>query len=346
MSDSLTQEQKEQIVNRINYWQNNSLEAKPIDMSELEEFIEYLYINIFNFKRVPEIIVEENPFEAWRTYRQVNGYPYEINYTLYSLFTDSVVKFGNRFSKRNTNNGMKEIAASLESEILRNKPDSLIRVKGLVEEEIKKINKDFIFPTFPGLLELHYFLVFRDCLVEILGKYPYKKGEEKLLLYMNFGPIYNGVRYCVVSDRLKTYKTNSMGAIHNDNGPAISYGGGIDIYFLNGVKVPKYVVTTPPDQFDLQKILGSVNAEVRREIVRKVGIERMFKQLPIAIISKRGNYELLSINIGDGRKRPFLKMVNPSTGDYHIEGVHPTIGTVEEALAWRNGVDTLPLILT
>jgi hypothetical protein len=57
-------------------------------------------------------------------------------------------------------------------------------------------------------------------------------------------------------------------------------------------------------------------------------------------------YELLILNMGDGRRRPYLKMKNPSIKTWHIEGVAPEIKTVKEALAWRNGTDEAPEVLT
>lgn len=45
-------------------------------------------------------------------------------------------------------------------------------------------------------------------------------------------------------------------------------------------------------------------------------------------------YELLVLDTGD-RKRPYLKMRNPSIGTYHIEGVGRECKTVAEALAFR-----------
>ena len=45
-------------------------------------------------------------------------------------------------------------------------------------------------------------------------------------------------------------------------------------------------------------------------------------------------------------QQKYLKMRNPSTGEYHIEGVHPNCQTVREALAWRNGTEVEPSIIT
>jgi hypothetical protein len=41
----------------------------------------------------------------------------------------------------------------------------------------------------------------------------------------------------------------------------------------------------------------------------------------------------LSDEIPDAR---YLKMVNPSIGTFHVEGVDPQCATVEQALNWRN----------
>ena len=39
-------------------------------------------------------------------------------------------------------------------------------------------------------------------------------------------------------------------------------------------------------------------------------------------------------------------MKNPSTGDYHIEGVDPSCYTVAKALEWRNDTEVPPSVLT
>lgn len=124
--------------------------------------------------------------------------------------------------------------------------------------------------------------------------------------------------------------------LHNEKGPAVYWPNtGEEYYFLNGVKVSKEIVMTPTEKLDAQLIVKENNAEVRREIVRKIGIERVCYKLGAECIDKMGDYELLALNLGDGRKRPYLKMRNPSIHVYHIEGVHPDCKTVAEALHFR-----------
>lgn len=135
--------------------------------------------------------------------------------------------------------------------------------------------------------------------------------------------------------------------IHSEVGPAITWPGSDEQhFFLNDVHVPKALVETPASQLDPRGIPREQNTGVRREIVRKIGIERICNELGAEVVDKQGDYELLLLDLADGRRRPFLKMKNPSIGIYHIEGVAPECQTVAEALAWRNQSDLPPTVLT
>ncbi len=136
------------------------------------------------------------------------------------------------------------------------------------------------------------------------------------------------------------------GALHGDGAPAVAWETGARLHFLNGVLVPEEVALTPARDLPARLVVSTRNAEVRREVVRKIGIERVVAELGADCVDREGDYELLLLDLGDRRRRPFLKMKNPSIGVYHIEGVHPDCRTVREALAWRNGTDAPPSVLT
>lgn len=140
---------------------------------------------------------------------------------------------------------------------------------------------------------------------------------------------------------------NAAGDLHNENGMAIEWCDGYGEYSLNGVWVDESLVLTPAEKIDPATLLKEKNAEVRREIVRKVGIERVVAKLGAEVLDKQGEYELLLLDLKDGRKREFLKMKNPSLkGVFHIEGVPPGTKTIKEALMFRNGIDAPPAVLT
>jgi len=102
--------------------------------------------------------------------------------------------------------------------------------------------------------------------------------------------------------------------------------------------VPRWLAKKANSNIGLEPkdILKTRNAEIRREIVRRVGIERICYSLNAQVIDKQGDYELLKLNLQDGRYRPYLKMLNPSVPEcWHIEGVHPACKTVQQALNYR-----------
>lgn len=185
-----------------------------------------------------------------------------------------------------------------------------------------------------------------DFLSEILGL---KEAIEKLFSWYKIGQpvqwLFAYAKTCFVSLRpSKMYWQNRR--LHNDGGPAILYRDGAAFYALHGVKVSRDIAETPAVELDARLIYKEKNAEVRREIVRKIGLERLCLNLNARCLDKQGDYELLLLKTGAKRSRPYLKMINPSTGNYHIEGVTPGITTVQEALAWRNGTKDIPVVLT
>jgi hypothetical protein len=131
---------------------------------------------------------------------------------------------------------------------------------------------------------------------------------------------------------------NSRLQPHCDGGAAIEWRDGWKLFYLNGVLVPEEVAVTPAESLDPAVILREGNVEVRKEIVRKIGVERILQKLGGRIIDTWNGYELIVLDIPDMSIRPaYLKMRNPSIGTYHVEGVPPRIKTCREALSWRVG---------
>jgi hypothetical protein len=156
--------------------------------------------------------------------------------------------------------------------------------------------------------------------------------------------------FCVIAERPILVRMQEWSQdryrLHCENGPALAFSDGWKVYALNGVRVAPEIVKTPAAKLDLNLLLRERNVEVRREIVRKIGIERIMSELNIEILDERNGYQLLIPDLRDGGKRPYLKMLNPSEGTWHIEGVHPDCRTVPEALEWRNNDNLETEILT
>jgi hypothetical protein len=178
-----------------------------------------------------------------------------------------------------------------------------------------------------------------------IGAYEIKKSDKEIIMNTYY-PLFQAMEcglwlfayledcfLCLPMPKVKTINGNHL---HCNNGPAFELPDQ-KLYFLNGVYVGEELVMTPAEKIDPFILLKERNAEIRREIVRKIGIESVIKKLGAELLDKQGEYELLLLDLKDGRKREYLKMLNPSIQTYHIEGVHPTCKTVQEALDFRAG---------
>jgi hypothetical protein len=157
----------------------------------------------------------------------------------------------------------------------------------------------------------------------------------------NSGPRMMHAKFCIVSEKpefIKTEIRNNVHVAHSLKGPSHKWRDGFALHYLNGVRVPAWFINQRPSSLDPRMVLKIENADQRREFVRLVGIERICYSLGAVVVDKEGDYELLNLDLGDGRQRPYLKMLNPSIGTWHVEGVPPGTTTVGEALAFRNGL--------
>jgi hypothetical protein len=141
---------------------------------------------------------------------------------------------------------------------------------------------------------------------------------------------------CIITPRPSAILRNPAHQLHADGRMALAYGDAWGIWALNGVRMPQWIVEPPAGQLDPRKLTTIGNAEIRREFVRKVGIDRICYKLGANVTDKQGAYELLRLDVGGGRIWSYLKMLNPSIGTWHVEGVPNEIQTVQEALNWRN----------
>jgi hypothetical protein len=206
-------------------------------------------------------------------------------------------------------------------------------------------NLSFVWPFLSGSFDSNIF-AFYDFFMNELGVKIEEKLEEKYQIWkktLNFGLVYPFDDVCIVT-RKPDFISKKGNVLHNETGPAIKYRDGFNIYMLNGVRMTKEYVETPWDKLDPKCILKEENAEVRRELVRKIGIERFIKGTNAECIDAKGDYRLLMVDIGlkSGEKRPYLEMKNPSIMCYHIEGVEPSCKTVDDALYFRNKTKESP----
>lgn len=133
---------------------------------------------------------------------------------------------------------------------------------------------------------------------------------------------------------------DDRGNLHHDSDFAYA-SGAIQLYFLHGIHIERqyeHLVKAQRNSIDSKEVLAIENVDVRRELIRKVGIELFIDHLYHKVIDRHGNYELIEVLLSDNTwsRARFLKMLNPSIGVWHLEGVPNESATVEDALRRRN----------
>lgn len=164
--------------------------------------------------------------------------------------------------------------------------------------------------------------------------------REKLNLWLSvcsgtgwWEPYENVVFMC---ERPSVQLVNPSGRLHCETGPAILCRDGWPVYALNGIRMKEEHIMTPPEKLNPTECLKEPNADIRRELIRKMGVEMMLSHLPHKVLDTHGDYALLKIDFpGLVEDTRFLKMLNPSIGVWHVEGVERECNTVEQAINWR-----------
>lgn len=147
-------------------------------------------------------------------------------------------------------------------------------------------------------------------------------------------------KFCIVSDFPELITVDSQNRPHAEYGPSHRWRDGFSIWHLHGVRVERWMAESHPDDLDPRMVLQIENVDQRREVIRRMGSERLVTKLGGKVIDTQtrkvgGNYELLEIDMNHGAPWKFLKMQNQSIDAAHVEAVPRECATVEHALNWR-----------
>lgn len=135
---------------------------------------------------------------------------------------------------------------------------------------------------------------------------------------------------------LMRLRTNRMAKARRDEKKAIAAA-------RNAKETNNWILVDPADAFKVR------NVSTRRLYLEHFSVEEIVKSMNPEVLDKSSindsEYELLKFEIDPIEKEQayYLKMLNPSTGETHLEGVGPYDGnngieeeTVEAALMWRD----------
>lgn len=129
--------------------------------------------------------------------------------------------------------------------------------------------------------------------------------------------------------------------LHSHVGMALRYPDGWGIYAWHGVPVPEQVILRP-ETLTPQQILNERNAEVRRVMIERLGLDRFLAkvtQKSVLDVDQDGQRCLYRLRLSNDEPIVAVKVRCPSTGQVYFLRVPPHIRTCRAAVAWTFGFE-------
>jgi hypothetical protein len=126
--------------------------------------------------------------------------------------------------------------------------------------------------------------------------------------------------------------------LHCENGPAIEFKDGSKMYAIEDVwGLDEWIIMTPAEEMDPEKVLALENVDHRRIALQKMGMAKLIEKA--VLVHEEGDRALYDFEELLGGKSRYLKMVNASNDEIHVEGVDNSCDTVQESRNFRANRD-------
>lgn len=195
---------------------------------------------------------------------------------------------------------------------------------------------------FDGQIDSYWVCFYLFCR-DVLG-IKYKNKDNTILdlhaqLCQSASRVYFFEKIIIICDRPE-YIGMKNDRLHNEKGKSVQFRDGWGVYNLNGVRVPKWLVETPAEKIDPQLALKETNADVQREIIRKIGAEKMLKASGAKLIDEADDpntglhYQLQEMVVGNIKRRYLYFEHASMPGVYYAKPVPIESKTALHARAW------------
>ncbi|HEY3333906.1 MAG TPA: hypothetical protein VGK16_01620 [Candidatus Limnocylindrales bacterium] len=196
-----------------------------------------------------------------------------------------------------------------------------------------------------------YVAAARDVLGLRLGAQHLVRLDAFLAIARSAGAWFALPNVAFVSERPVVCTVDPEGRLHAEDGPALAYGDGVRVYAWHGVRVPARVILEP-DAITIADITAQPNAEVRRVLTERFGVERFVREPGSTLIHEDETGKLWRRWItparrwgGGGEVVQMVEVLNATpepdgTRKTYFLRVPPTIQTAREAVAWTFNLQT------
>ena len=143
---------------------------------------------------------------------------------------------------------------------------------------------------------------------------------------------------CLLCERPQYINLDQRGRLHDETGPAVSFADGFSLYASHGVAVPAWVIERPED-ITVDGIDAESNAEVRRVLIERFGLERYLEESGaeeldrdecgvLYLKAQQADEPIVAVKVTDS-----TSIVEGSPRHYFLR-VPPYMRTARQAVAW------------
>ena len=339
MITKLTKEQINKFPFYRDKWLKIGLDTTPFTLEEARPLV-YGGYDILKEKHPEFIIIMSNPLTTWLAVYLLNKEQQVRQQVEQRVGQQVRQQVGQRVEQQIWQQIWQQVGQQVEQQVVqqvRRQVEQQVgqqveqQVRQQVGQQVRQRVGRFVWPWYDGNFmssyDSFYDFIFSELIECDCKPWPKYRDTSRLSLMYPLG------NFCILCQKPKQINIRND-VLHKDGGPSVAYADNFNCWSLNGIAVEQWLAETKAEEIDPAKIMKIANAEVRREFVRKVGIDRICFKLKAKCLNKVGDYELLVLKI-ENREYRYLKMLNPSIGVWHVEGVPNEIDTVDKALHWR-----------
>jgi len=349
MIEKLTPKQEKLVPKYLQKWLKVGYRTKTMDKAKVKKAVNFLYDNMKDKKRPKHIVYLDSPLACQLACNIIKNSKLS-SVDLRSNLGDNLQsnlrsKLGSNLWSKLGSNLWSNLRSNLESNLWSNLDSNLWSNLWSNLRSNLQLNKLEYFSTGDSNWWQSWYWHYDFILNELM---PEKKKDFKLYTeFLKHSQEYHMVwlfpEICFVSDFPKHIKLNDNKQLHSFDVPALHYRDGYALFYSNGIKMKKEYVETPADKITKDMYLKEKNADMKAEIVKKVGNDRLTELLDPTIIdtlktAKGGKYEFMEIAFSTGQKHKFLKMNCPSSKKTHILGMDDSCKDAIDAYCMLNDI--------
>jgi hypothetical protein len=151
-------------------------------------------------------------------------------------------------------------------------------------------------------------------------------------------PMTGGV---VITERPVRLERDTDGRLHSGTGMAIGYPDGWGVYAWHGMRVSAQIIEAP-ETLTVAQIRDEENAEVRRVMLERFGMDRYLRESGATVIDRSDYGTLYRAEISDDEPLVMVEVENSTpepdgSFKHYTLRVPPTMTRARDAVAWTFG---------